>query len=104
MGKLFKILWQTLMWDGAKGVLFSSLLPFVYQEVRRLTLAAHVAAWLPGVSCRGLFASITARREKGLIGLKNLRPEEERGHPCPGRTGQWTAQDASPDRFGPRLI
>jgi len=40
---------------GSKHILPGPILPFVYQEVRRLTLAAHVALGCRGVSCRADF-------------------------------------------------
>jgi D-alanine-D-alanine ligase len=103
---------------GSNYVLPHPDLPFVYQEVRRLTLAAHVALGCRGVSCCGFPLSATASREQASSAMRP-RPEK------PGKTEtsqvpelasvcghnfdelvQWMVQDASldrGDRRGPKL-
>jgi D-alanine-D-alanine ligase len=94
--------------DGSKRIPPKPFLPFVYQEVRRLTLAAHVALGCRGVSCCGF---PLRRRIEGTGGL--FFPEAS----SPGITRtslvtelaafagatfdefvQWMVQDASIDR------
>jgi D-alanine-D-alanine ligase len=102
---------------GRNHVLPAPALPFVYQEVRRLTLAAHVA-----LGCRGV-SRADFRGDQRIEGTRDL---SHRGH-YPARQDQdvncartrnvcghnldelvqWMVQDASldrPDRPGPKLI
>ncbi|WP_371737157.1 hypothetical protein [Bradyrhizobium sediminis] len=51
-------------------------LPFVYQEVRRLTLAAHVALGCRGVSCCGF---PLRRSHQGKSGLSCLEANAQPG-------------------------
>ena len=53
IGKIFTNFAAKYSQGGSKRALPAPALPFVYQEVRRLTLAAHVALGCRGVSCCG---------------------------------------------------
>jgi D-alanine-D-alanine ligase len=103
---------------GTKHVQPAPDLPFVYQEVRRLTLAAHVALGCRGVSCRGFPLSASASREQ--VASSALRPNTQPGITETSRVpelaafaratfdefAQWMVEDASldrRDRRGPKL-
>ena len=60
---------------ASKHILPASLLPFVYQEVRRLTLAAHVALGCRGVSRADFRFDDRIEGTKGLVCLEvNTQP------------------------------
>jgi D-alanine-D-alanine ligase len=91
---------------GSKHALPGPTLPFVYQEVRRLTLAAHVA-----LGCRGVRRAEFRcdGRVEGTDGLLKAPARHHRDVTC-ARTRsvcghnidelvQWMVEDASPDRW-----
>jgi D-alanine-D-alanine ligase len=85
-------------------------LPFVYQEVRRLTLAAHVALGCRGVSWCGFPLRRPHRGQKDLFqtevkphpGITETSHVPEPARLCAGTTFdefvQWMVQDAPLDR------
>src|ERR1700712_1078409 len=92
------------------------ILPFVYQEVRMLTLAARVALGCRGVSCCGFPLRRPHRGDPHLPEV-NTQPGITRSHVCRGSRSvcglkhltsfaQWMVQDGSIgrcDRWGPKL-
>ena len=102
---------------GSNRALPAPILPFVYQEVRRLTLAAHVALGCRGVSCCGFPLRRPHRGNRASFSGGRHPARHDRDVIC-ARTRkafagitfdelvQWMVQDASLDRCdrrGPKL-
>nr|Q07PS7.1 RecName: Full=D-alanine--D-alanine ligase; AltName: Full=D-Ala-D-Ala ligase; AltName: Full=D-alanylalanine synthetase [Rhodopseudomonas palustris BisA53] len=94
---------------ASKHVLPASLLPFVYQEVRRLTLAAHVALGCRGVSRADFRFDDRIEGTGGLVCLEvNTQPGMTETSLVPELAAyagitfdelvQWMVEDASLDR------
>lgn len=94
---------------GSKHVLPAPILPFVYQEVRRLTLAAHVALGCRGVSRADFRYDDRIEGTGGLVCLEvNTQPGMTETSLVPELAAyagvtfdelvQWMVEDASLDR------
>src|SRR5215212_803632 len=94
---------------GSNRILPAPILPFVYQEVRRLTLAAHVALGCRGVSRADFRYDDRIEGTSGLICLEvNTQPGMTETSLVPELAAeagvtfdelvQWMVEDASLDR------